>query len=52
MVIHIAQGKQRVVEYHTEYTETADFVQSVDSLFCGQVITLFKLIVERRKKIY
>ena len=52
MVVHIAKCKECVVKDHAEYTETADFVQSVDSLFCGQVITLFKLIVERRKKIY
>ena len=52
VTVHISQRKQRVVEYHTEYTETADFIQSVDSFFCGQGITLFKLVVERRKKIY
>ena len=52
VVKHISQSKQCMVKHHAEYTETAYFIKKVDSFFCGQVITLFKLNVERRKKIY
>lgn len=44
---HIPVGEQAMVKDHTKNAEASYFVQSVDSFFLSQYITLFKIDIER-----